>query len=369
MVDSASSAANTTVRTRGLFSYSPDLVADIVSFQRETFPERDIALIEPRWRWMFEESAQRLGVSPMVWVYRAATGIVAHQGAIAVRCKVGEHILTTGWFVETMVHESHRGRAVGPMLVKKALEDLPFNLSLGQTEQMREMQRALGWVQVGPLPVAALAVRARRVLAGKGAVAVRPAAALALFLRRAAGTYVLGSVHGVDVVRDAPLGSDHDALWERVSCDLPVAVVRDASFLEWKYRTQPGQRFITLDVRRGGSLIGFVAFVMRPPDRSYKYARAIVTDMVVPPSDASAVRACTRVLHDAARREGADLISIGLNQPAIQAELSRQGYMTRAHERVMLVAPGADDHPVRRWLDQPDAWLLSTSDSDIDRPW
>lgn len=368
-MDSVSDVGGAPVRPRGLFGYSAELVPEIVAFQRETFPEREVSLIEPRWRWMFEQSARRLGVAPMVWVYRAASGIVAHQGAIAVRCKVGAHTLTTGWFVETMVHERHRGRAVGPMLVKKALEDLPFNLSLGQTEQMREMQRALGWVQVGPLPVAALAVRARHVLAGKGAAVVRPAAALGLFARRAVGTYVRGTARGIDVSRDAPLGAEHDALWERAAADVPVAVVRDASFLEWKYRTQPGQRFVTLDVRRAGRLLGFVAFVMRAPDRAYRYARAVVTDVIVPPSDVGAVRACVRALHDAARQEGADLITVGLNQPAIQAELSRQGYVSRPHERVLLIAPGAEDHPVRPWLARPETWLLSMSDSDIDRPW
>lgn len=368
-MDSGSEVGVPKVGTRGLFGYSPELVPEIVAFQRETFPEREVSLIEPRWRWMFEQSALRLGVAPMVWVYRAASGIVAHQGAIAVKCKVGAHALTTGWFVETMVHERHRGRAVGPMLVKKALEDVPFNLSLGQTEQMREMQRALGWVQVGPLPVAALAVRARHVLAGKGAAIVRPAATLGLFVRRAVGTYVRGSVRGVDVGRDAPLSTEHDELWDRAAADLPVAVIRDASFLEWKYRRQPGQHFVTLDVRRAGRLVGFVAFVMRPPDRAYRYARAIATDIIVPSSDALAVRACARALHDAARQEGADLISVGMNQPVIQAELSRQGYVSRPYERVLLVAPGAEDHPVRHWLDRPEPWLLSMSDSDIDRPW
>ena len=57
----------------------------------------------------------------MVWLYRAKAGIVGQQGAIAVRLKVDQEEFTTGWFVETMVLESHRGKAMGPMLVRKAM--------------------------------------------------------------------------------------------------------------------------------------------------------------------------------------------------------------------------------------------------------
>ncbi|WP_239493214.1 GNAT family N-acetyltransferase [Luteitalea sp. TBR-22] len=357
-----------TPRPRGLIGYAPELIDEIVALQYEMFPQREWGLIEPRWRWMFEESARRVGVAPMVWVYRASSGVVAHHGAIAVRCKVGDQTLTTGWFVETMVHEKYRGRAVGPMLVKKALEDVPFNLSLGQTTQMREMQFALGWVEVAPLPLAALAVRGARVLTGKGHPATRPLASLVLDARRRLGMLRGGTLRGVDVVRDGAFGAEHDALWERVAAAVPVAVVRDASFLTWKYRSQPGQRSVTFDVRQGARLLGTVAYVVREPDSAYRYRRAVVTDILVPPSEPASVRACVRALHDVAREDGVDLVSVGLRQPVIEAELRRQGYLTRPPQRVFLVA-GPEGHPVRQWLDAPDAWFLSTSDSDIDRPW
>src|SRR2546422_180295 len=115
--------ASTQDGPRGLLGYEPSLEDEILEFQKVAYPARRQDWIAPRWRWMFLASAERLGVSPMVWLYRNASGIVAHQGAIPIRLKIGKAERVTGWFVETMALPSVRGKAIGPMLVKKALED------------------------------------------------------------------------------------------------------------------------------------------------------------------------------------------------------------------------------------------------------
>src|SRR2546429_8797919 len=74
---------------RGLIGYSDAVAEDIFQFQRTVFPDRRTDWVVPRWNWMFLASAARLGVAPMVWLFRTAKGVVAHQGAIAVNVKIG----------------------------------------------------------------------------------------------------------------------------------------------------------------------------------------------------------------------------------------------------------------------------------------
>ncbi len=76
-------------KVKGLIGYDPALEQEIFDFQQVAYPTRRTDWIAPRWRWMFLASAQRLGIPPMVWLYRNASGIVAHQGAIPVKLKVG----------------------------------------------------------------------------------------------------------------------------------------------------------------------------------------------------------------------------------------------------------------------------------------
>src|SRR5690606_4332589 len=67
-----------------IVNYSPDLEPLVYRFQEGAYPKRRRDLIPPRWRWMFVESAGRLGLEPRVWLYRENGRIAGHNGAIPV---------------------------------------------------------------------------------------------------------------------------------------------------------------------------------------------------------------------------------------------------------------------------------------------
>ena len=147
--------------------YEATAESQIFSFQASAWPHRNPDLIPARWRWMFVDSAHRLGMEPLCWLYRDQGRIIGHMGSIAVRVKLGDEQRQTGWLVDTMVLEEYRNQGVGPRLMVDAHEDQPFSLSLGQTVEMREIQLRLGWKQVAPLQVARLLVRPEKVLKGR----------------------------------------------------------------------------------------------------------------------------------------------------------------------------------------------------------
>ena len=175
--EAAPSAACETAALRppetGVTGYAAQSEPGILAFQTEAFPERRADWVAPRFRWMFVDSARRLGVEPRMWLYRDAGRIVGQMGSIPVRVKVGDDVRQSGWLVETMVLEAYRSQAVGSRLIVQAHEEQPFSLSLGQTAEAREILFHLGWKQIAPLQIAQLLVRPENVLKGK---VPRPAA-------------------------------------------------------------------------------------------------------------------------------------------------------------------------------------------------
>ncbi|NOT27602.1 MAG: hypothetical protein HOP16_16065 [Acidobacteria bacterium] len=365
-------AGVTAARARGIKRYSASLEDDIFAFQRAAFPTRREDLVEPRWRWMFLSSAARLGVEPMVWMYCNAEGVVAQQGAIPVRVRVGDTERVTGWFVETMTLESVRGKAIGPMLVAKAIQDLPFNLSLGQTPQMRELQFSLGWRQVCPMDTWTFVLNASRVLAGK--VPNRPARAIAaaVLAARQRGQYFRGRrrLNWVPEVRVLDrFDATHDRLWETVKAQFPCAVVRDSSYLNWKYVEQPGQDFIRVDIRRGGEPIAAAALLVMEPDHAYGYRRGFIVDLVVPARDAD----ITWVVLDEVRKlflaRSVDLVVFHVVSAPLTRAVESFGFLRREPQRFFLIAPGDMPAPAVALALGQENWLITMGDSDIDRPW
>jgi hypothetical protein len=376
MVDFASDttarpAVAGTERPRGLVRYTPSLDDELFVFQREAFPTRRADWVEPRWRWMFQQSAERLGIEPMVWLYRGKQGILAQQGGIPVRLHTSDGECITGWFVETMVLEQARGKAVGPMLVAKARQDLPFNISLGQTEQMRELQYSLGWKRVADLETLVFVLRAAKAVDGKVPAAVRPAAGATLRVsqtlrwwrgrRQAAATFVAEPL--------TQFGPAHDELWARVKAAYAVAVVRDASYLNWKYVEQPGQDFIRLEIRRDGKVTGIVVISIVEPDGVYRTRRVFVNEIVVDPNNDRDVWSALEAARTQAIDRGGDLLLFDVINPALVRRALGFGFTRRESTRVLLVATNEPAPPAEQLALDGANWLITRGDSDIDRPW
>ncbi|MBM4000071.1 MAG: hypothetical protein FJ297_11135 [Planctomycetes bacterium] len=276
----------------------------------------------------------------------------------------------SAWFVETMVLEPFRGTSIGPAVIMKAVESLPFNLSLGQTPQMRELQYRLGWRCVTPLKTMVMPLNPLRLAFAKSKYRM-VAVGLAGVMRAASVLRRLSSVgcpqlESSDVVR---FDVRHDELWQSVQSGYACAVVRDASYLNWKYVDQPGQEFIRLDLRCGGRLRALAVMSISDPDSVYSYRRAFIVDLVVPLGDRAILVGVFKAIARECRVRDVDAIVLQVSHPAVERAAPVCGYLRRPPTRHLLVRPQHPDPGVAANVMNGDGWFLTMGDSDIDRPW
>ena len=122
-------------------------------------------------------------------------------------------------------------------------------------------------------------------------------AAVAAGLALRAGNAVRGAIKGradTAVTEISRFDESHDRLWTTMSAEVPCAVRRDASYLNWKYVDQPGQDFLRLEVSAPGGEWGVVILMFREPDSAYQYGRAFIVDLVAPLHDDDAEHAHER---------------------------------------------------------------------------
>jgi hypothetical protein len=249
-----------------------------------------------------------------------------------------------------------------------AHEDLPFSLSLGQSAEMREIQFRLGWKQVAPLQIAQLLVRPGNVLKGKVPTAAAWAAEVGL-----RASYALRDRFSEPATLATRLidrfDERHDALWQRTARDVTCAVVRDASYLNWKYVNQPGQNFVRVEFSDGTGVKAIAVWMFKDPDGIYKYRRAFLMDVLGPFADSLAMQQVIKSACRVAADRGADaLLCHHVNARLTQA-LRVSGFHLRRPERFFLIDPGPLAGPVLERALSADKWLVTHGDSDIDRPW
>eukprot|EP00913_Durusdinium_trenchii_P010897 g10226.t1 len=310
----------------GVTKFVRGLEASTYEFAKIAWPTRRDDWIVPRWDWMYLESAARMKVEPRVWLYQDGDAVVGHHGGIPVNLQVGQQTHGTVWLVETMVREEYRKQAVGSRLLIQAKQELPFTLSLGQTAQMREILIRLGWRQVAPLETWMLPLNFAKVVADKLPMRVLAGpAGIAMKLQQFAKRSLGGpSAQGCQVSRLDRFDERHDDLWERVGGEYPCAVVRDASYLNWKYVDQPGQEFIRLELSREGKPVAIATLMVRDPDNAYSYRRAFLVDLVVSPTDRALHFAVFDEVCNACRELQADALFFHFINDSIRASVRRE---------------------------------------------
>jgi FkbH-like protein len=368
-VSVATPRGSTDAASSPIVLYTPALEEAMFAFHEEAFGTRRRAdWVRPRWRWMFEASARRLHRDPQVWVYRDGDRVVGHNGALPVEFKLGHVTRQTAWLVETNVLDAYRALAVGPRMLAVAQEALPFALSLGQTETMRTILLKMGWRSVAPLQTSQFLLRPERVLKGK----LPPGAALGagIGLRALASLKRLGqSSRALAVQPIDRYGPEHDTLWTAMATGLGCAVVRNASYLNWKYVEQPGQSFLRYDMRNGDRLVATSVWMVREPDEAYRYRRAFLVDLVTPLDEDATLDAVVRTGCGRMAELGADAVICLHTNERLTRALSRCGFSLREPGRFLLVYPEGLTEAEATLVLEPTQWLVTQGDSDIDRPW
>lgn len=284
------------------------------------------------------------------------------------RLQVGAEEVITGWFVETMAAERIRGSPIGPMLIRKALEDMPMNLSLGQTQQMRELQFAMGWKYVCSLTKYVFVSGYRMNLRNKLPIVVAESVAAAFGLqhnlrwrreRRVGGS-------GFRVGPIERFTDEHDELWKRMASTCTCAVVRDSSYMNWKYVDRPYRRFSCIELRKGSSLMGVLVAMVAEPNEVYPYRRGFLVDFVVPLDRRDLVARLVVEGIGALKRCGVQTIVCQSANVVLGAVLERFGFMARSPRHQFLVASGRGSDSMTRYLLEPKNWFLTLGDSDAD---
>ena len=194
---------------------------------------------------------------------------------------------------------------------------------------------------------------------------------------------ILRAVQLTAVGRDLPAPSEvkvreigafderFDGLWREVAGDFPIAIVRDTSYLTWRYRQNPLIEYVILGAERGTSLVGYA--VLSPRDVEGKRSLAVAELLVKPGDEGAGVALLAEATTVARRLDCSQIQCLMLSRyPFYQSMLRKSGFIYWPFR----VSPGAfrykapyivRPHPSSarfRELTTVKNWFLSLGDHD-----
>lgn len=296
--------------------------------------------------WQFFGNPRACGRSPFI-VGTFQGQIVAVNGLMPVRVRVGHQVLDACWSLDTYVSDAHRGKGFGKALIGRVTTSAPIVLGFGISDMSDPIFARNEWVLDEAM--ATYLFHAREV-GWKGWLKN-----LGCALRQL-GARAGGQAQGIMLAKAAELPrAEIDALWRRVAAHYPNAVERDGTYMHWRYGQAPRLRYHWITARDEAGVLQAALVLRQHP------VEAVIVDYVGP-LDSPGLLAQMVV---AARADlvsgGARRIRCEANHPGIKHALQRAGFRLYRHPgrfRLRSNIAGLSAHDIR--------WFVMTGDSDND---
>lgn len=309
----------------------------VMELRTRVFGTGDRARERARWEWEYAANPAAGSAGAPGWVLERAGKIIGYYGLLPGRVAVNGRIAPAACGMDFCIDPDEQGFGLGLLFTRRfaasACRALPFVTS--PTPAAIQLMKYSGAAALTAADEPFLWVLpAARVPAGGG-----PTSPLS---------------EDLDIVELEGFDARFDRLFARLKESWKLLTVRDAAYLNWRYRDYPFGRPVLRGVLRRGELQGFCVV-----QREQALERAHLTELFVHPGDAAATRALVQAaLAAAAAGPPGDLYALH-REAGVQAALLAAGF-----HRV-------DDHPLALVAHLPAeapelaAWYWTAGDGDL----
>lgn len=294
--------------------------------------------------WQFNRNPFALGESPfLIGEHRGR--VVAALGLQPLMARSNRNLFRMAWCCDFFVAEEIRGRGVGSQLVAMASRRFPLIAAYGISDMSDPVFASQGWspdpyLAVYFLPVAETDLRGL-VKSARSRIHRRP-----LTTHFAADVQVAQA----DTCSLAETGE----LWEACAPTYGAAVERSPEYLDWKYRQHPTHRYVFIEARRFGRLVGLL--IARPDSQT-----SVIVDYVGPAEDGAMMRLLLSACTEALSQRGTVRIQCETNHRPLQRALAQSGFLKSKYSSRFRLSGRFFETPY-----VPGNWFLTSGDSDGD---
>jgi hypothetical protein len=326
---------------------------------RRTFGTEAADRVRLRWDWARRNPANAGGVAPY-WIVREGPTVIAACPLMPVRVSIRGLNAEGAWTGDPLVVTERQRQGLGEALLRNWDRHAGVALGANLSDGTRFLLEKMHWPRPVMIPCLVKPLSRRAFRQPQWPLAInRLVSALMLPLVRVV-SLPRPLREEVQVVRRFERGLD--ALWERVSPRLDLAVRRDVAYLNWKYLEPPHVRYSVAILRRDDEPHGYAVYRhMREPQGRVTQ----IVDFLTDPDDERGLKTLLRWVDREARAEDSDKIRCYVQHARFRRVLRRSGYFV-VKSNVQLNAKVNAVQVPQDFYDEPDGWHFTYGDGDLD---
>jgi N-acetylglutamate synthase-like GNAT family acetyltransferase len=325
------------------------------------------------WNWRFNRNPARTDAFPSFLVAEEKGRIIGVHGLIPLRVKSGKRQLNASCSCDLAADPAARSAGMKLKLAALAKEISPLHFSTSANEPANKITLALGGKEVfsgrrkyiKPLKASGLL---RRRLTGKGtpegiataaSLAIGIPADWALAIDRMARPP--GKTTGTVVRNVASFDGRYDEFWEGMSEDHMILVVRDSSYLNWRYSEYPFPGIRSFELSRGEHLLGYSVIHLGIDEDRLRFAALL--ELAGRKMESGVLEHLLREAIRCAADAGAHYLIARASTPESEALFQDHGYIRREMNYSPVTYKNNSDVPHEVFANDGN-WYLSLGDGD-----
>ena len=345
---------------------------DIRSARREDEPEltalhRDVAGLDrgsDYWQWKYRDNPAGESI---VCVAVDGSRIVGEAAAVPVRVKIGSAAVLACRACDIVVTGGYRrtlplSRMFETVLDEYRRKNWAFAFGIPDTRTRRMGTRLPGFVRVracrtlvkilNPSPFLRRGMGNRLLSRTLGAVGARGF--------RMVNSLKLQKIKGVEISEEDRFDERFDKLWQQWSRDVPLTVIRDTTYLNWRYCDDPLYRYRIYSANCNGECKGFIVLLVKD---TAEIRVGFIMDLMALDQDHRILDSLLRTAIDHCYDEGVDCLNVwDPGFPPLSHFLVRRGYVARETPQLLVVRPGERLRKESLFIE--DDWFLALGDND-----
>ncbi len=232
--------------TWDLVSYTPDLAEEVVELSRRTWGEAEITNLDyHRWQYVDNPAGPVMGFLARD---RETHKIVGQEALIPIQVDLDGVPTAVTLSLNTTTDPAYRRKGIFGGLIRSANESLaPAGMAYVYGVPNQNSYAGfigLGWYLVGDIPLLVRPVNLRRLVAQRTSLpGVAPLVAIAGRPLAPTLPKTPQPVEGVSITPVEQFDASFDDLWQRVRGRQRVMVIRDSTYLNWRFHQIPLRRY------------------------------------------------------------------------------------------------------------------------------